>query len=180
MKTKEILDKYKQIISSILKCNKEEIKFYNLKIINKNTNKERQEFVEVGEVYYYKPDVEGCTKETNMCDFQLGEYIVEQVLKENKKRISSWKLYQLPHCCAYMVSCNVSVSEDYRNKKIGTVLNQLRQDLGRILGYSAVLCTDIEKNTNQRKLLATNGWKDIHNIINKRTQNRVYLSVINL
>ena len=64
--------------------------------------------------------------------------------------------------------------------RIGTILNQLRQDIGRLLGYSSIICTDIQQNTNQRKLLETNGWKDIHSVINKRTNNRVYLSVINI
>lgn len=79
-----------------------------------------------------------------------------------------------------MVSCNALVKEKYRGKRIGTILNQLRQDIGRLLGYSAIICTDIDKNTPQRKLLATNGWKDVYSVLNKRTKNLVHLAVINL
>ena len=86
----------------------------------------------------------------------------------------------MPHCCAFMVSCNVNVTEKYRGMRIGTILNQFRQDIGRVLNYSSILCTDIEQNTHQRKLLKTNGWKDIHDVVNKRTKNRVYISVINI
>jgi hypothetical protein len=80
----------------------------------------------------------------------------------------------MPHCCAFMISCNVYVSASYRNKRIGTTLNSLRQDIGRVLGFTSILCTDIEKNIHQRQLLKTNGWKDIHSVINKRTNNQVY------
>ena len=55
-------------------------------------------------------------------------------------------------------------------------MNTFRQDIARTLGYSSLMCTDIEQNVNQRKLLKTNGWKDIHSVINKRTKNHVYIS----
>jgi len=161
MKTLELLDKYKKIISGILKCNSEDIKFY----INHSTE-------EIGTIDYDKDEVSK--------NWELGTYQVIQQIENKKIVLSSWKLYQLQHCCAFMVSCNVIVHQDYRNKRIGTILNQLRQDIGRILGYSSILCTDIEQNINQRKLLKTNGWKDIHSVINKRTDNRVCISVINI
>ena len=161
MKTIEVLDKYRKIISSILKCNPEDIKFYI------NHSKE-----EIGTIDFDKNIVSK--------NWELGTYNVVQQIGDVQKEISSWKLYQLQHCCAFMVSCNVKVEESYRSKRIGTILNQLRQDIGRLLNYSSIICTDIEQNINQRKLLKTNGWKDIHSVINKRTSNRVYLSIINI
>jgi len=161
MKTGEVIDKYKKIISGILKCNPEDIKFY----VNDSNE-------EIGTIDYKKNDI--------IQHWKLGDYKVIQQIEETQHVISTWNLYQLQHCCAFMVSCNVKVQENYRNKRIGTILNQLRQDLGRLLGYSSIICTDIEQNTNQRKLLATNGWKDIHSVVNKRTNNRVYLTVVNI
>lgn len=175
MKTKEILEKYKTIISGLLKCNKEDIHFFSEQTISYEKG-DRKELIEIGELYYYKPDIEGYTKETNTANWNLGNYVV----KYKEKIISTWKLYEMPHCCAYIISCKSEVMNDFRNKKIGTVLNQLRQDIGRVLGYTTMLCTDIEKNIYQRQLLKTNGWKDIHTIVNKRTKNIVHLSVINL
>lgn len=163
MKTNEILDKYRKILSGILKCSPELIKFY---VSNRGEYFEDKKIRdEIGELSY-----------TKSSDWSLGYY--EVCL--DKTVIGSFKLYELQHCCAFMVSCNAVVYLEYQNKGIGTVLNQLRQDIGRLLGYSAVLCTDTEQNINQRKLLKTNGWKDIHSLVNKRTQNRVYLSVINI
>lgn len=178
---KEILNKYKILISNILKCKPEDIKFFSEQTINQGLDNERKEFVEIGELFYYKPDVEGYAEETTQANWNLGTYMVRQVIDEELQHgISSWKLYQLPHCCAYMVSCNVIVRNDYQKKGIGTILNQLRIEIGKHLGYSAILCTDISQNEGQRAILAKNGWKDIHNITNKRTKNLVYLSVINL
>lgn len=161
MKTNELLDKYRKIISAILKCEPSDIKFYI------GHSKE-----EVGSIDFDKDEV--------IRNWSLGEYKIVQQIGDTQEIISTWNLYQLQHCCAFMVSCNVKVKEPYRNKRIGTILNQLRQDIGRLLGYSSILCTDIEQNTNQRKLLKTNGWKDIHSVINKRTGNRVYLSIVNI
>jgi hypothetical protein len=168
MKTKEVLDKYCKIIGGILKCNPEIIKFEVW-----DTSTSPFAWREIGELNEEKQE---------LYHWSLGKYRVIQQVNNvpGFLIISTFEIYQLPHCCAFMVSCAATVFEGFRNKRIGTVLNQLRQDMGRLLGYSAILCTDIEKNENQRKLLATNGWKDIHNLINKRTQNRVYLSVINL
>lgn len=161
MKTLEILDKYRKILAGLIDCNPQDIKFY-----------ESSSNEEIGTFDYDKDEVTQ--------DWKLGSYKVIQQIEEKQVTISTWNLYQLQHCCAFMVSCNVKVDVNYRNKRVGTVLNQLRQDIGRLLGYSAILCTDIEQNTNQRKLLKTNGWKDIHSIVNKRTNNRVYLSVVNI
>lgn len=163
MKTLEVLDKYKKIISGILKCDLKDVKFFITDRGYYDEEKKIQD--EIGSLIYTKNN-----------DWSLGKYIV----KVENKEISSWRLYELPHCCAFMVSCNVNVDKNYRGKRIGTVLNQLRQDIGRILGYSSVICTDIEQNEYQRKLLKTNGWKDIHSVVNKRTNNRVYLSVVNI
>ena len=176
MKTLEILDKYRKILAGILSCDINDITFYK----DKNL---------IGELKYSKSEEEAREDAKdrgvpfNMDDYVfvatnlgLGDYVV----KYEEEVISTWKLYQMPHCCAFMVSCNVNVTEKYRGMRIGTILNQFRQDIGRVLNYSSILCTDIEQNTHQRKLLKTNGWKDIHDVVNKRTKNRVYISVINI
>lgn len=155
MKTLEVLDKYKKILCGITGGTPDDITFY-------------QDDKLIGEMDYDKNEVSK--------NWSLGNYTV----KFKNSVISTFKLYQLQHCCAFMVSCNAEVKKDYRGKRIGTILNTLRQDIGRLLGYSAILCTDVEVNEHQRKLLKTNGWKDLFSLINKRTNNRVYLSVINI
>lgn len=169
--------KYKKLIAEILKIDFNRIKFYSEQNITyTEAPYERTEFKELGELYYYKPDTEGYTRETGIANWSLGSY---RVTVDNKI-ISTWKLYQLPHCCAYMISCNVYIDSEYRNLGLGTILNLLRIDIGKLLGYSALLCTDIGKNICQRKILKKNNWKDIHSVKNKRTNNLVFLSVIDL
>ena len=163
MKTKEILNKYKKILCPILNCKEEELKFFVTK--RGSTPEEKRIVDEISSLTYEKSN-----------DWSLGEYTV----KVNDKRVAEWELYEMHHCCAIMVSCKAYVEKEFRNKGIGTILNNLRQDLGRHLGYSMILCTDIEQNVYQRKLLKTNGWQDIHSVVNKRTKNRVYISVINI
>lgn len=163
MKTKELLDKYRIIISSILNCKPEEIKFF---VSGRGDTPESRSIRDEISSLDYKKNF----------NWSLGNYTVFK----GEELIASFVLYELHHCCAFMVSCKAEVMPRFRNKKIGTTLNQLRQDIGRVLGYSAILCTDIEQNTHQRQLLKTNGWKDIHSLVNKRTNNRVYLTVINI
>jgi hypothetical protein len=110
-------------------------------------------------------------------DWAVGDY---RVVTKDGKEISKWKLYQLPHCCGVMVSCDVVVMPEFRNKRVGTLLNNLRQDIGRILRYSCVLCTDIDQNEHQKRILETNGWKTIHKFINIKTKNKVNINVINI
>lgn len=158
----EIIDKYKKLISEKTSFKIDAIKIYFKRPLQDN-------WIEVTDKYakeYEKPGD----------DWGLGEYKVSTEVGI----ISTWRLYQMPHCCAYMVSCNVNIAPSYRSKGLGTILNLLRIEIGKLKGFSAIICTDIEQNTCQRQILAKNGWKDVHSIKNKRTENRVYLSIIDL
>jgi hypothetical protein len=107
---------------------------------------------------------------------EIGKY--ELVVKE--ETIASFELHPMINCCGICVSTKSNISEKYRNKGLGTILNSIRIDIARYNNYSLLLCTDIESNIPQRKILKANGWKDVHSFVNKRTINRVYLTVINL
>lgn len=189
MKTKEILDKYQKIVAGLLKVNQAEIRFfmhangvYDSEASIKAAIKSGQ-LREIKEIEYFEPEKDEDNNETGnqiRCtrwqNWSEGNYFMTL----NYKLIASWELYKLPHCCAILVSCRAHVKEEFRGKRVGTILNNLRQDIGKLLGYSTLMCTDIGQNVHQRQLLATNGWKDIHEVKNKRTGNKVYVSVINL
>jgi hypothetical protein len=163
MNASSFLTKYRVIIAGLLGVQPSSIKFSTLY---------QGTFTEFSdELLYEKPD----------SDFNLGWYRVTiESPGALSKTVASFKLYQMPHCCAIAVSCEAYVYPEFRNKKIGTTMNKFRQELCKLLGYSVLMCTDIEQNTHQRKLLKTNGWKDIHDIVNSRTHNRVFISVKNL
>lgn len=166
MKTEALVDKYQKLVAGLIKgANPKEITF----LVQEYGE---GDFQEIGAQYKfseYKPDL-------STRDWCHGCYRA----MFRKDVLSTFKLYQMPHCCGILVSCNALVSIPWRNMRIGTVLNNLRQDIGRALGYTVILCTDIETNAPQRRLLATNGWKDILDFKNRRTGNKVYLAYISL
>lgn len=191
MKTQSLLRKYRKLLNILVGQKSGAIQFQ----VSTNGG----EYVNVGEIAFIKP------KKTIYHDWLLGNYRVilspelepapsklswsdpKRLTEEANRKawlknhvISTFKLYQMPHCCGIMVSCNAFVGEPFRKKGIGTLLNSLRQDIGRQLGYSLILCTDIEKNEPQRKLLKTNGWKEVYSFLNKRTNNKVYISVVGI
>lgn len=188
MKTKELLDKYRKLLCGLL-GHKEplDLKFYTVKgpinYYHINYTLADKYTKEIAEIKYFEPEKDEQGNETGKkiectmwVDWSEGQYII---LLENEL-VAAFELYKLPHCCAIIVSCKAYVGEKFRNKRIGTTMNMLRQDIGRLLGYSCMMCTDIEQNKHQRQLLKTNGWNDIHSVRNKRTNNLVYVSVINL
>lgn len=94
--------------------------------------------------------------------------------------VAGFQLIPMINCCGILVSSGAYVRPSVANKGLGTVLNSLRIDIARELGYGVLLCTDIESNLPQRKILARNGWKDIFKFVNPRTRNTILISVINL
>lgn len=175
MKTKEILDKYSKLIAGLLKVEPKEISFFLSKypfgasVDFKYASQAATKITGITQVYDEN-------KKMGLNDWSEGNYAVFY----GEKLVSMFELYRMPHCCAILISCKSHVAIQFRGKRIASTLNMLRQEIGRALGYSLLLCTDIDTNEHQRKLLATNGWKDVHDVINKRTKNRVYISVINL
>ena len=94
--------------------------------------------------------------------------------------IASFTLQQMVGCCGVCISTGASVHPDYQKRGLGLVMNSIRIDMARAMGYGVLMCTDVVKNEPQRKILVQNGWKDVHEFINPRTKNRVAISVINL
>lgn len=93
---------------------------------------------------------------------------------------AEFHLQQLPGCCGVCVSTGAQVHHSYQKKGLGVLLNSLRIDMARELGFGVLLCTDKMTNKPQRKILAANGWKDVHKFINPRTGNTIAISLINL
>lgn len=170
MKTTAICEKYVALIRGLLGLGeKVKITFERYEeSFYLGTTKSSKNWITLDEIIPDKGDARW--------DFALGSYR----LMLDGVESASWKLYQLQHCCAIAVSCNAFVKDTLRNRGLGALLNNLRQEICRGLGYSLLLCTDITSNKCQRALLKTNGWKDIYQVHNKRTGNDVVISVVNL
>lgn len=96
-----------------------------------------------------------------------------------KSTIGYFYLEQLPGCCGVIVLFNMSVGALTR-LGIGTLLNELAKEIAKVHGYTVMLATDKHVNIPQRKILAKNNWKDIHQFRNKRTENVIDISVVDL
>lgn len=91
-----------------------------------------------------------------------------------------FRLYQLPGCCGVCVSSGANIAERFRGKKLNIILNKFRMDLARHMGYSSMLCSDVTTNIATKKTLQKNGWKDVFQFKNNRTNNTVDISIVSL
>lgn len=94
--------------------------------------------------------------------------------------IAFGQLRQLPGCCGVCVSTQADVSIKYRSLGIGALLNSYRQELAWQLGYTTLLCTDVDKNVAEQRVLEKTGWKRLFGFKNRRTNNDVSMHVVNL
>lgn len=181
MDTISLLNIYKESLSKILKVDPSNIVIYkDDKIIgkliySKSEEEAREDHKLYGEGEFSMDDYVYVSN-----SFNVGNYSIKLEVEDNQYLISTFKLYQLPHCCAYMVSCNVSIEYLFQNKGIGTLLNKFRIDIGKLLGYSSIICTSLESNKFQKSILEKNNWKTIHTRKNKRTNNIINLQCIDI
>lgn len=136
----------------------------------------------------YRVQIDACLEATNWTlthtetaspyteKLWTGSYVLELL----GHKVACFTLVPMINCCGICVSTSAEVWPNWRGQGIGTLLNSFRIDLARFLGYGVLLCTDIEKNTAQRKILQANGWKDVHKFVNPRTKNTIFISVVNL
>lgn len=96
------------------------------------------------------------------------------------KNAAYFRLYQLPGCCGVCVSSGAHIAQKFRGKGLNVILNKFRMELAKHMGYSSMLCSDIASNEPSKKTLKKNGWKDVFQFKNKRTNNIIDISVISL
>ena len=106
-------------------------------------------------------------------------YTVLVQLPEEKHRrmITAFVLTPMPGCCAFVVSHSAYVSTYYRNKGVQTEANLFRQACAKAGGFPFMLCTDVDTNTPQQRVLVKNGWQHLTSVFNTRTNRNVFLSM---
>lgn len=120
------------------------------------------------------------TNTTHKAEYDQKLDVGKYELKFGTTTVASFQLYPMINCCGICVSTQAEVAPEYRGRGLGTLLNSLRIDIARYLGYGLLLCTDVDSNEYQRRILKKNGWKDIHTFLNPRTKNKIHISVIGL
>lgn len=94
--------------------------------------------------------------------------------------ISTFNVVPFPGCCALCISTGARVYEPYRDRGVNILANKIRQEIAKIAGYTAMVCTDIKNNTPTRKMLERNGWQDVYEVTNRRTGRLLAMSVKSL
>lgn len=122
-------------------------------------------WADLGELEYIK--IEGFNNLYRIADERGGD-------------ITSFRLGELHGCCGVCVSYHANVTEEFRRAGINKVANRLRQEMARQAGFTVLLCTDVESNEPQRKTLEREGWQKIFQFTNRRTDNKVNISVKHL
>ena len=94
--------------------------------------------------------------------------------------VARFDLSQMVGCCGICISHNSWVNKAYRDLGIGTILNQMRQQIAFQLSNSLMICTDVDTNVAQKRLLEKTNWKLLDSFVNCRTGNTVNLHSIHL
>jgi hypothetical protein len=105
-------------------------------------------------------------------------YVVIAVVDDEK--IATFSMTELPGCCGVCVSHYSHIIEQFRGKGLGTLLCGIRKDIAKTMNYSCLLCTDVDDNLPQQRILDKHGWKKIHNFKNIKTGSTVNINVVNL
>jgi hypothetical protein len=110
-------------------------------------------------------------------DLSNPEYLM------NVDYVAKFSFKQLPGCCGVVVLYHAAVYGRFSKKGLGTLLNRMRLEWARSMGYGVALCTDVTNTSHpdyEQKILKKNGWSNLYVFKNPRTENKVTMSVINL
>lgn len=88
-----------------------------------------------------------------------------------------FSLSELPGCCGYLVSHNLRVCPEYRNRGVGKLFQEIKFEMAKTFGYTYLMCTTTQHNEVENHILTQYGWQQIHSGINARTSNQLYMWV---
>jgi GNAT superfamily N-acetyltransferase len=109
-------------------------------------------------------------------DVQLGgEYIV--IHSDNQRVITSFVIEPMAGCSGIALFRAVDIREDYRGKGYGIHFLNLREKIALDFGYGVAMCTIVDTNKPQAKIMQKSGWQKLYNFTNPRTTNNVSVYV---
>jgi len=103
--------------------------------------------------------------------------VAKCVLGDMNCTVAEGKIVEMPGCCGLVVSTGAWVSYDERNYGVGTIMSDLRSEIAKCMGYTAMICTDVDTNAPQQKVLGTLGWDRVSGFVNRRTDNPLSIHV---
>jgi hypothetical protein len=93
---------------------------------------------------------------------------------------TSFSVVQFPGCCAIGVSTGTAVNPDFQRKGINRLGMQLRIAIARYSGWTSLICTDKTTNTPSIRTISGAGFQQIHQLVNRRTENKVGVYILQL
>jgi GNAT superfamily N-acetyltransferase len=109
--------------------------------------------------------------------YKTGCFILSTFGAGVYKNVAQFSVVQLPGCCGVVVFFHASVAEDFRQKGLGSLLLEVREEAAIKAGFTIALATILKSNTTERSLLDKSGWEtnagaDFKNV---RTKNEVVM-----
>jgi predicted GNAT family acetyltransferase len=127
----------------------------------------------------YLEEIKKIVGGTEISIFHSAKSRCYQVIRDNEK-IAEFYLARLDGCCGVCVSYHTNVDSRYRKKGLGLLLNKIKQQIAYKYRYAILLCTDVETNTPQQKILTKTNWQKMFEFVNKKTANTVGLHMLTL
>lgn len=94
--------------------------------------------------------------------------------------LCSFQLKDMYNCAAILVGSDLFINIDWRNKGIGKLITKFMIDFGSYYGYAVLQGADLVDNKYMVRIFEGLGWKKAHETINKKTNNKLAIWLLNL
>jgi hypothetical protein len=101
-------------------------------------------------------------------------------LEYSGEPVARFALDQLQGCCGVCVSYFSYISFSYRGTGLGNVLCKMRIEIARAANYGLMICTDVDDNVPQKKIMESLNFQKATSFVNPKTNHLVNLRYINL
>jgi len=94
--------------------------------------------------------------------------------------VASFTFKTFPGNASIQIVSNAFIQYKYRNRGIGTLMNQCRIDIGKALELSALMCTVASYNVFQLRIMEKNGWTRSYTLKKKGQNSEVHIYIYDL
>jgi len=139
----------------------------------------------VGEEVVFETPLPGNTPQENYSENGIDIILKNKVKSKSGKfeydvHVCRFYLKELPGCCGILVSYNMIVFNQFRNKGIASFLQVIKEDIAKENRFSTLMCTTIKTNELENSLLEKTGWSRINMFNNARTSHDVIIWTKNI
>jgi len=100
-------------------------------------------------------------------------HIYDVIIESSGEKVSSFVLRPMPGCHAICISHAVEVFEPYRNKGVGSTLEELRYEVCKTMNIATIICTVVSTNSVQIRIMEKKLWQRMFELKNPKNNNTV-------